>query len=336
MGNKVERLLSIAVTQPHAAYTAFTHGLKHKWTYLMITIPNIDDQLQLLEDVIRHKFLPSLTGQCALSDETRDLMALPVWHGGHGIINPTRNNTSHYQYSESITAPLVSLILEESHTYQQEAKAEQLRARKEAAKQCKQSGSAEATQLEGKLASNVEMQVASEKGASSWLATLPIPGHGFTLHKGAFQDALCLQYGWRLSHLPSHCICGQHFTVEHAPISTRGGFPSIRHNDLRDMMAVFLIEVWHVGIEPPLQPLTGEHLTLGVANRKDGAHLDISADNFWGRDRNHAFVDIGMFSPFVQNHWNTFLSQCYKKNKQEAKGVYDQHVREVEHGVFQH
>ena len=59
MGNKVERLLSIAVTQPHAAYTAFTHGLKHKWTYLMITIPNIDDQLQLLEDVIRHKFLPS-------------------------------------------------------------------------------------------------------------------------------------------------------------------------------------------------------------------------------------------------------------------------------------
>ena len=58
-----------------AAYTAFTHGVKHKWTYLVITIPNIDDQPQLLEDVIRHKLLPSLT---ALSDETRDLMALPV------------------------------------------------------------------------------------------------------------------------------------------------------------------------------------------------------------------------------------------------------------------
>ena len=55
------------------------------------------------------------------------------------------------------------------------------------------------TAIEGKLASNVKwtMQVASEKGASSWLATLPIAKHGFALHKGAFQDALCLQYGWR-------------------------------------------------------------------------------------------------------------------------------------------
>ena len=51
---EVERLSSIAITQPHAAYAAFTHGLKHKWTYLTRTIPNINDQLQPLEDVIRH------------------------------------------------------------------------------------------------------------------------------------------------------------------------------------------------------------------------------------------------------------------------------------------
>ena len=44
------------------------------------------------------------------------------------------------------------------------------------------------TATEGKLASNVKgaMQVASEKGASSWLATLPIAEHGFALYKGAF------------------------------------------------------------------------------------------------------------------------------------------------------
>ena len=42
--------------------------------------------------------IPSLTDQSALSDETRDLMTLPVGHGGLGIINPTRNNTSHYQW----------------------------------------------------------------------------------------------------------------------------------------------------------------------------------------------------------------------------------------------
>ena len=128
---------------------------------------------------------------------------------------------------------------------------------KEAAKQYKLSESAETTQLEGKLASNVKraMQVASEKGASSWLATLPIAEHGFPLHKCAFRDALCLWYGWRPSQLLSYCICGQHFKDEHALIGTHGGFPLICHNEPKDITAGFLTEVCHnVGIEPPLQP----------------------------------------------------------------------------------
>jgi len=42
----------------------------------------------------------------------------------------------------------------------------------------------EATQLEEKLASNVKrtIQVVSEKGVASWLATLPITEHRFALH----------------------------------------------------------------------------------------------------------------------------------------------------------
>ena len=301
------------------------------------TIPNIDDQLQPFEDAIRHKFLPSLTGQTELSDETRDLMALPVRLGGLGIINPTKNNTSHHQSSENITAPLVSLILEQSHTYHQEAKAEQLRAKKEAVKQHKQRDTAAAVELEDSLPNNMKraMQVSSEKGASSWLATLPIAEHGFALHKGAFRDALCLRYGWRPSHLPSHCICGHHFTVEHAFICSRGGFPSFRHNELRDITAGLLTEICHnVGTEPPLQPLSGEQLRLRSSNREDGARLDIAAVNFWGRDRNRAFFDIRVFSPFAQSHRNTSLSQCYKKNEQEKKRAYDQRIREVERGSF--
>ena len=121
----------------------------------------------------------------------------------------------------------------------------------------------------------------------------------------------------------------------HSQACTNLHLPSIRHNELRDMMAGFLTEVCHnVGIEPPLQPLTGEHLTLRSANKEDGARLDIAADNFWGRDRNYAIYDIRVFSPFAQSHQNAFLSQCYKKKEQEKKGAYDQLVREMEHGVF--
>ena len=41
----------------------------------------------------------------------------------------------------------------------------------------------------------------------------------------------------------------------------------------------------NVGIEPELQPLTGENLTLCMANRQDEARLDIRAQGFWGERR---------------------------------------------------
>ena len=76
--NAVECLSSIAHTKPHAAYTAFTHGLMSKWTYLTRAILNIGDLLSPIENVIRRKFLTSLTGKNAFNDVTRELMALPV------------------------------------------------------------------------------------------------------------------------------------------------------------------------------------------------------------------------------------------------------------------
>ena len=181
--NEVESLSSIATTQPHAAYATFTHGLKHKWTYLTRTIANIDHRLQPLEDVIRGTFIPSLTGQIAFNEETRDLMALPVRLGGLGIINPTRHNTLNHQSSLSTTTtPLISLILEQSHTYLQETKAEQLQAKKEVKKNCRQQYTATVAELEVKLSNNMKraLQVLT---ASGWLATLPIADHGFALHK---------------------------------------------------------------------------------------------------------------------------------------------------------
>ena len=38
---EIKRLAKVAVSQPHAAYAAFTHGMSCRWTYLMRTIPNL-------------------------------------------------------------------------------------------------------------------------------------------------------------------------------------------------------------------------------------------------------------------------------------------------------
>ena len=179
------------------------------------------------------------------------------------------------------------------------------------------------------------LSVSAEKGASSWLSTLPIEEHGFALHKGAFRDALCLRYGWQPTHLPSHCICGREFTIEHALNCPRGGFPSIRHNEIQDITADLLSEVCHgVGTEPNLQPVNEERFKHKIANREDGARLDIVAVDFWGKDRLCAFFDIRVFNPFAQSYRNTYLSQCYRQNELEKKRIYDERVREIEHGSF--
>ena len=78
------------------------------------------------------------------------------------------------------------------------------------------------------LKRNVDL--AKERGASSWLSVLPLSNQGFHLHKGEFRDAICLRYDWNLSNIPRHCNCGKLFSTDHAMICHMGGFPTIRHN----------------------------------------------------------------------------------------------------------
>ena len=66
---------------------------------------------------------------------------------------------------------------------------------------------------------------AAEKGASNWLAVLPVDEHGFYLHKTAFRDAICLRFGWKPGRLPEKCVCGSSFTVEHALTYNCEGLP---------------------------------------------------------------------------------------------------------------
>ena len=82
-------LAEVAKFQPHAAYTAFTHGFVHKFSFLSRTIPYISPLLQPLEDRIYHRLIPALTGRPPLNDSERELLALPVRLGGLGIVNPT-------------------------------------------------------------------------------------------------------------------------------------------------------------------------------------------------------------------------------------------------------
>ena len=103
------------------------------------------------------------------------------------------------------------------------------------------------------------------------------------LHKTTFRDAIALRYHWLPFACPTSCACGHSFTIEHALSCSKGGFPSLRHNEVCDLTANLLSEVCNnVVIEPHLQPLSGETLQYKTANRDDNTRLDIAANGFWG------------------------------------------------------
>ena len=62
-----------------------------------------------------------------------------------------------------------------------------------------------------------QLQLASEKGASSWLTSLPLEEYGYLLNKQEFHDAIALRYNLTLSDLnrPKVCACGEANTINH-------------------------------------------------------------------------------------------------------------------------
>ena len=89
---EVDKLSKFAVTQPHSAYAAFTHGLSSRWNYLLRVsdwkILSPSDLLQPLEIAIQSQFIPALTGQPPSGRLVREMLALPARLGGMGLVNP--------------------------------------------------------------------------------------------------------------------------------------------------------------------------------------------------------------------------------------------------------
>ena len=335
--SSITLLTEIAKSQPHAAYSALVHGLSSKWSYLSRVTPNISHLLIPLDFTLRTELLPALTDRPIPNDQECALFALPVRHGGLGIRIPSKNAERELQSSLLVTSPLVSRILEQSQEYGYEVIADQLQSKATIRNKNKETSAKEADDLYSYLPVQQQkaVELAKEKGASTWLTALPLKEHGFSLHKAAFHDAMALRYGWSPSNLPSKCDCGSNFTVEHALSCAKGGFPSIRHNEIRDLTANLLTEVCNeVCIEPNLQPTTPDQLSGATANSQDGARLDISANGVWGGRFEKTFFDVRVFNPHAPSNRNQTLSTCYRKHEREKKRAYAQRILEVEHSSF--
>ena len=208
----VEVLSSFATSQPHAAYSAMTHGLSSQWLFLQRTVPDLSPLLQPLENTISDHFIPALTGRGSCTKLERDLFALPARLGGLGLTNPTKSAVHQLTASTCITSPLTDAIFDQITTFTSSIHNDQLKAKQSTHKISRQLANTAASQFKSRVDQQLlrAIDLASEKGASAWLTALPIEEHGFALHKGAFRDALCLRYGWLQQTFPPDVSATNH------------------------------------------------------------------------------------------------------------------------------
>ena len=60
------------------------------------------------------------------------------------------------------------------------------------------------------------VDLAAEKGASSWLTVIPVKEMDLNLNKREFKDAVNLRYEWQISDVPNVSVRGKPNNVDHA------------------------------------------------------------------------------------------------------------------------
>ena len=145
---------------------------------------------------------------------------------------------------------------------------------------------------------------------------MPLADKGLALNKHEFRDSLRLRYDLSLVDLPSHCICGDKFTVRRALSCKKGGFVAQRHDGVRNLLTTFIDKICNNDeIEPRLQPLDNERFHLRSAVTSSEARLDIKVGGFRQEELRHFFMlELRTSTPSV-----TGASQHRKCSKSKKK-----------------
>ena len=144
----------------------------------------------------------------------------------------------------------------------------------------------------------------TDKAASAWLNVMPIQEKNLNLNKQEFRDALRIRYDMKLANLPSKCVCGEMFSMDHALICKKGGLISKRHDNVRDLLTVLLNKVCvDVQSELHLTPIETETVNLRSPNTNHDSRLDVKDRGFWTHDQT-AFSDIRVTHVGSQSNQN--------------------------------
>ena len=104
-------MAKIAWVEPHLTYITFVYGMQNKYTYKMRTIPNIEEQLKILDKSINESQLVALFNGRTLNEDEKKLSSLPTRLGGMGIRITSKITSAQYENSVAISRQLMKLIV---------------------------------------------------------------------------------------------------------------------------------------------------------------------------------------------------------------------------------
>ena len=176
-------------------YTAYTRGLKNKWSFLCRAIPDAATALAPVEQILTEKLIPTITKRI-VNNEEQTMFALPCRYGGLGLINPTEVSTQ-YQSSQQITQALQTNIKRQECAFGDTL--QNVRTVKKKVKTAASNATrTQALMVQASLSpeNRWTTELAAEKGTSGWPTCRTLKHHGFDLTKSEFQDGIHLRYNW--------------------------------------------------------------------------------------------------------------------------------------------
>ena len=148
-------------------------------------------------------------------------------------------------------------------------------------------------------------------------------------------DAIYIRYAWKILDLQDRCQCGKNFDLQHSLDCLTGGFRTLQHNEVRDLVADCLRESQYRGVvtEPELIPLSGESFKYKSANKEEDARSDVKCIGFWRRMR-QAYFDIRVISPYARSYLHKSHKRIYHEAEQDKNREYKARINQVENADF--
>ena len=102
-------LVEVGKTDPQVAHSLLTMFLIPRWRFVMRTTPTEPEWFQELEEIMAGPLCEALFGVKG-DGLLRKRLALPIRHGGLGMLIPMEMAMHEYEASQRVTAPLVEML----------------------------------------------------------------------------------------------------------------------------------------------------------------------------------------------------------------------------------